>query len=228
MKVICTMQEVKDWIDNTSRSYADGVRLYERYGQFQWVKIILRKGENELTKEKLWQLMTDLWADYTKAVEQKKQSAETPTAAKEELKLTPPSQYLIEIDEKWKKAYAEMAVMHSRLIMAQTDEARYALAYHITQLEDTCIDLWKKRDYYEEHGQPVPEKKKRYAKKDINNFELRKLLSARSALSSYKNVHLPKALAQHTAKPSKKTQKRVERMYASIKRYEDIIKQFDL
>lgn len=222
------MHDVNKWLKST-RDYQIGCKIYAAYGKYERVKQLLSKGETELTKEKLLQVMQQL----SEQLGEKKEavlpeSVRPKTAQPEKLKIEAPAQYLIDLDNKWKPIYAEMSVMHSRLLMAQSDEARYSLAQHIVHLEDTLIDIWAKRDFYIANGKPMPTQKRKVVRKDITNFELRQLLNARSSLSQYKNIHLPKALAEQTAKPSKKAEKRVERMYASIKKYESIIKKFEL
>lgn len=227
------MIEIKQWLSST-RDYAAGVALYTRYGKYERVKTMLAKGPSPLLVEKLNQVMSDLAQQYTQEVEARTeaitqgQKENGQNESKPGLQLTVPDQYLLDLEKKWKPAYAEMSVMHSRLLMASTNEARFALAQHITHLEATCIDCWQKRDHYIKHGAPMADKKKKAMRKDITNYELRALLNARSSLSQYRNIHLPKALAALHARPSKKAEKRVQKMRDSIARYEGIIKQFEL
>ena len=225
------MIEINQWL-SSSRDYAAGVAIYKRYGKYERVKSMLEKGPSPLLVEKLNQVMSDLAQQYSKEVEARTeaitQKGNGLNESKKELHLTAPDQYLLDLEKKWKPAYAEMSVIHSRLLMASTIEARFALAQHITHLEALCIDCWQKRDHYIKNGAPMADKKKKAMRKDITNYELRALLNARSALSQYRNIHLPKAMAELHARPSKKAEKRVQRMRDSIARYEGIIKQFEL
>ncbi len=230
------MIEINQWL-SSSRDYTAGVAIYKRYGKYERVKSMLEKGPSPLLVEKLNQVMSDLAQQYSQEVEARTEAnfdhfgdANKMVSPQKEngLQLTAPDQYLLDLEKKWKPAYAEMSVMHSRLLMASTIEARFALAQHITHLEAICIDCWQKRDHYIKNGAPMADKKKKAMRKDITNYDLRALLNARSALSQYKNIHLPKALAQLHASPSKKAEKRVQRMRDSIARYEGIIKQFEL
>jgi hypothetical protein len=228
------MIEINQWL-SSSRDYAAGVAIYKRYGKYERVKYMLEKSPSPLLVEKLNQVMSDLAQQYsqevearTEAIKENGQNVSGQNLSKTELHLTPPDQYLLDLEKKWKPAYAEMSVMHSRLLMATTIEARFALAQHITHLEALCIDCWQKRDHYIKNGAPMADKKKKAMRKDITNYELRALLNARSALSQYRNIHLPKAMAELHARPSKKAEKRVQRMRDSIARYEGIIKQFEL
>lgn len=223
------MIEINQWL-SSSRDYAAGVAIYKRYGKYERVKSMLEKGPSPLLVEKLNQVMSDLARQYSQEVEARTEAIKEngPNESKKELHLTAPDQYLLDLEKKWKPAYAEMSVMHSRLLMATTIEARFALAQHITHLEAICIDCWQKRDHYIKNGAPMADKKKKAMRKDITNYEMRALLNARSSLSQYRNIHLPKALAQLHASPSKKAEKRVQRMRDSIARYEGIIKQFEL
>lgn len=214
------MKQIDDWF-NEGRDYAKGVMLYGMFGKYKTVLAILRRGETELTRSKLNDCMNRLRENITKEIEVRTVEAEAPEGKKEAKQ---EDAYLISIDKKWKPMYVEMSALHARLIVVDTKEMRYALAVRITDIHATLVDLWQERDYYLKHGKKKEKLFKRKAKENLNDSELRKLLSLRSNLSAYEKHRLPAAQARLDTDPNAKNKKNLERTIAAIEKYKADIK----
>ena len=225
-------EEIEAWL-NSKQDYKAGVALYARYGWYPSVQDLLEKGsaKSEVHVEKLRSVLKALLVKAPpvrefKGLPKKKTTAngQQTTATAEQPETDP---YLLELEREWKPLYTEMAMLHSRLGVAETDDARLALAKRITAIHEQLAGLWQRRDYYKLHGTVLPPVVRKQVKKDITPGDLRALLNARSARSQYKRLHLPKWQARLEAEPSAKNKLKVEKMLAKIAEYDKIIAQYE-
>lgn len=226
----CAMmhEEVTAWL-NSNRDYNKGVELYERYGHYNMVAVMLRMGNerSELHREKLLAVLKEM---VTAPPPAPKQFNALPKKTKPNPGNNPPEEtdeYLKSLDAKWKPVYTEMATHHSRLLAVDTNEARLALAQRIVNCHEQLVNFWQQRDYYQTNGKPMPKPVKKKARENLTQTDLRKLLNARTARSQYKNKHLPMWQARLRENPTAKNKTKVEFMLKRIEDYNKIIEQYE-
>lgn len=224
----CAMmhEEVTAWL-NGNRDYNAGVELYQKYGHYNLVAIMLSAGNerSELHREKLLSVLKAMVVNPPPPPKEFKALPKNqPVGPQQPAPFT--DEYLQKLDAKWKPIYTEMATHHSRLLAVDTDEARLALAQRIVNCHEQLISLWQQRDYYEANGKPMPKPVKVKAKENLSQTDLRKLLNARTARSQYLNKHLPMWQERLRTNPTAKNKAKVEFHLARIEHYNKIIAQY--
>jgi hypothetical protein len=164
------MQNVQKWLDGP-RNFLVGRAIYNAIGKDANLKSLLLKGETKQSLSALVKGMeyllnpscSDL-ASETKALEAPKKESNplvTPTT------VMPDSadRVLQAIKNEWQKPYKEMCYLQGQLDQfgASNDpnaiSKRQEIAIQILDMEKLCMKAWAKRDYYQETGELMEEKK---------------------------------------------------------------------
>lgn len=142
-----TMKDIQDWLDG-HRNYTVGRLLYETFGEDAELKALFAEGPTEWNKTKLLTSMQEL-ASGTQAKVELDEYSEMPKGADAVLQA---------LHAEWQPLYQAMNYKRHELDKYQDDTpmqeaVRRSLAHEILSLERQCMAIWKKRDYYQEHGQ---------------------------------------------------------------------------
>jgi small-conductance mechanosensitive channel len=149
------------WIKG-NQNFIVGKNLYDTYGTDKNLKALFARGETPFAKQKLHEALKLL----VKA-EKKPVAKPAVIAATEMPKAT--DEVLIAIEQQWQPLYQEMNLLRHKLDEFGDDNTvlvrakRNEYAQKILDLEQQCMALWNKRDYYEQHGQ-LPEVKEKEEK----------------------------------------------------------------
>jgi uncharacterized protein YifE (UPF0438 family) len=147
---------IERWV-NGSQNFIVGRALYNRFGSDDALKTLFAKGESAFAKEKLHHALVKI----------KESGKRTPARADVHAFIAMPKgtdAVLQSIEKEWKPLYQRMNLLRHKLDQFSTANSPSVqgmckpICKEILELEQQCMALWKKRDYYEEHGQ-LPEVK---------------------------------------------------------------------
>lgn len=230
------MHELQQWLTTNPRDYARGVYLYELYGPYKSVLALLQKGETDLTRSKLNEVLREVWqelepqlanratavipplggkvAAVTSAFKNQKSKIDLPDNA---AAVIPPlggkgvDTVLTRLDSQWKPLYAEMGLLHARLAMCSTDEQRYKLAGQILNLEQQIITIWQQRDEYLQTGKlPAAKPRKVVNTAHLTSNQHRQLTNLRTYISRMERSVLPGLTKKQAEKPTKRRALRIK------------------
>ncbi len=142
------MKIIADWIHG-KRSYTYGTILYKKFGSNEALKLLFDKGKTTYTEAKLLEELKLLCR------------VDPPAAAKSvinfgEMPVDSSDKILSALREEWMPFYTEMNYKRHELdkILYHKKEAfaikRGKLAMEILSLEQKCMKIWYKRDFYKE------------------------------------------------------------------------------
>ncbi len=140
--------DILQWL-NSDKDYKSGVALYDKHGTSQVVKDMLKKHENDFTREKLFSALTAI------------QGAEKPLKRIKTAPVDPRTRPdILIVKEKLKgELYAQLNHYRSKAFEAKTVRTRYRYVKKVKELERQIQELWEELDYYDQHGQLMPKKK---------------------------------------------------------------------
>lgn len=145
--------EIEHWLQG-SRDYGIGVKLFEHFGQSNFLKQMFAKGETDFNQERLQDELRQL----SEAVPDAQQ-------AQVMFKIASSSEYdalpeqIKKLEQEKTEKFKRMAYLHSQLLNQKTDKQRYELAKEILELDRFLQDAWAKLDHYAEHGTMPAEEK---------------------------------------------------------------------
>lgn len=188
------MYAVQTWLSG-QRNFYVGKSIYKTLGKNQRLKDLLEKGKTPTAEELLLKAMQDL-------VTAPVTIPSTPLITKTTDEMpagTDPVQQSIRAE--WMAPYQQMNYKRHELDRYDTDsiehiKARKKLAFEILELEQQCMKLWEKRDYYLKHGK-LPDIAEKVIEVPTDPVELGKLIE-----SIKKNIRRNRKLqVEHPDKP---------------------------
>jgi hypothetical protein len=212
------MHQIQEWLNNEKRTYAEGVHLYSLYGKYPSVLKLLQKEETSLTRTKLNEVLRDTWQKIKPDIEERTKAVQefkTESLAIEKKEEAGDGESELDsvvqgLDAKWKPIYGEMAMVHARLGVCETNEQRYNLALRISELEAQIMAIWEQRDTYLNTGK-LPEKKTKITKaKDLPSSAHAELINLRTYVSRMEKQVLPNLITKQEQKPTPVRAKRIE------------------
>jgi hypothetical protein len=142
---------VKNWFKN-GKSWRGGIILLQQMGYDPSVVAQIKAARNNYSMELLHKAMSDLLASGTKP-ELKREASITLDAMPDDK-----DQVLQAIKNEWLPKYTQMNILRHRLDPLLDDDGENAdikrgqIALEILELEQQCMAIWAKRDYYLAHG----------------------------------------------------------------------------
>ena len=145
------MQIIDNWLKG-KKSFIAGVILYKQLGKNERLKELLAGGETPFLRKELETALAKLMKEGVKAV--------APPALSPETDVMPDSADVIlkALKDEWMPPYLKMNLLRHELDKYGKDNGWEAIAYRkdraneIKELEQVCMKVWAKKDYYEKHG----------------------------------------------------------------------------
>jgi hypothetical protein len=193
------VEAINTWLNNGS-NYAEGVSIYTRYGSDLFLKIVLKKGETAINRQKLDEALVKLRDTAVAAapapdlppppVDQPAapitKSVETDSLEKNDPAKTPA---LLKLIQERKRTIGEIQSLHPQLSILPEGEKLLELAMHLVNVGKLNAQQWEKYNYLTEGGeehaplQPAPAppvmvdlnliKKREAIRKSLNKAENR-------------------------------------------------------
>jgi hypothetical protein len=168
------MFAVENWL-NGQRNFYVGKSIYKTLGSDQQLKELLEKGKTPIAEQLLLKAMQKLM-DKPAAV------ATSPKTKEIEVMPDDADPVLHGIHLEWKKPYQEMNYKRHELdrYKGNTIEnisKRKELAFEILELEQVCMKIWEKRDYYKKNGK-LPDVSEKVIELPDNKIELATLIDS--------------------------------------------------
>lgn len=164
------MIAVERWM-KSGQNWAVGVSLYAALGKDEKLKKLFALGPSSFAKKKLESALKSI------ATSTKKEATSLPASPQKkkdiidsetDVAVMPDSadNILQAIKNEWTIPYMEMNYLRHKMFGIDGNspdavKARGEMAFKVLELEQMCMKIWKKRDYYLEHGKlpDSPEKK---------------------------------------------------------------------
>lgn len=142
-----SMEAIQDWLAG-EQNYTVGRAIYNAFGEDVELKALFEDGPTEWNRGKLLQALQEL-ANGTVAKTENDEYGEMPIGGNDGV--------LNALREEWQEPYKVMQYKIKELDRYPNDDAssiaiREKLAFEILELEQQCMAIWTKRDYYGEHG----------------------------------------------------------------------------
>lgn len=141
------------WIKG-KRNFIVGRVLYDVYGQDKSIKALLRKGNSAFAAQRLLQALEEVNKQPAKAIVHE--------VAEATLFMPMPNgtdEVLISLEAEWKPLYARMNLLRHKLDEYDESNSKEAIeacepiCKEILVIEQQVMQVWKKRNYYVQHGQ---------------------------------------------------------------------------
>jgi hypothetical protein len=145
------MQILQNWLDGP-KNYDVGVAIYDSIGNDDVLKELFYNGETIHTKKRLEaELRAFLDAGGTNTL-----PVVISANDEQEMQVSDDS-IMLSIRDEWQSKYQEMNLLRHKLDQYQGNAeemiaAREPIAFAILELEQECMAIWAKRDYYQKHG----------------------------------------------------------------------------
>lgn len=147
------MQLIKNWIEG-KQNYLVGRVLYDQYGNDIALKRLFHnRGETPYNKERLLQELSAI------AINKPSAPISAPKLALDPLhSVEPENDILKAIDKEWKPIYQRMKFLQGQMISLGTCNLPATMltakdfAEEILQLEQQCMLIWNKRDFFIDNG----------------------------------------------------------------------------
>jgi len=177
------MQKVKEWLDG-SRNFIIGRAIYKALGRDPRIIKLIEKGCTDFALQELVNAMELLLAPASEIPENLPAAAHSVHANNVHVSYMADStnHVLQAIKNEWLPIYKKMCYLQGQLDKygksnsVKAVEYREPIADQILELEQKCIKIWKKREYFLEHGR-LPQDKKNTAPIPTDPVELATLLS---------------------------------------------------
>ncbi len=168
---------IDSWI-NRDGEYEEGLSLFLRFGNSQFLKDLLAAGETAFNRSKLRKELIALSDTFSDGANEEKKTAKAITD--EEYKRMPPEG--IELQSKWKKMYAEMNALRHSLMDPITESKRHSIAIKILELDVEIRKAWSKIDFWRKYGE-FP--KEVYTPDNLRQMPLLDLIRRKQNLATY-------------------------------------------
>jgi hypothetical protein len=145
-------EKIRTWL-NGNRNYADGVKLYQEYGDIHQLRELFKYSASPLT-EKLFKELVRIFQSLPEAEEII--AEEKPIIEKHQ---DPPDTDFIALKEKGVLLFKEQSSLHQQLELLPTDETRLHHVNRIMKLDGELSAIWDNLDFYRENKCLIPEKK---------------------------------------------------------------------
>lgn len=140
------------WLQG-KQNFIVGRVLYDVYGYDKSIKELLRKGKTAFAQQRLHQALTEINTKPVKAIVH-----EAPEVTMFMPMPAGTDEVLVSLEAEWKPLYARMNLLRHKL--DEYDERNDAdaiaacepMCKEILELEQQVMQVWKKRNYYVEHG----------------------------------------------------------------------------
>lgn len=161
---ICIVSKsiIHQWLIG-KRGWVAGVALYKLYGSDARLKSALLQGESPFRKQLLANAMSEMVADYEEdttgaeiAPVQKEPEHQAVIVGDKQMEEFAVSEKEDPYRSEWLPPYIEMNNLCARLRDMPTKEERGKAAHKILRLEQICISIWERRDYYSRTGLHMP------------------------------------------------------------------------
>jgi hypothetical protein len=162
------MDDIRKWF-NTRKNYQEGVKLYLKYGKDPILtRLFTEEAQSSFKETKLASSLNDILLSSKSPV--KPDAKQSPLANKPKLQQSDkiarnkwPEQcdeILSTLKHRWRELYGEMINLQARLgDLARggaTDpnkrEEAGRMALRILDLDESCDEIYEKKEYYQEHG----------------------------------------------------------------------------
>jgi hypothetical protein len=144
------MQIIKNWI-NGNKNFIVGKVLYNTLGTDESIKNLLNKGQSPISVKVLFDAMEKLQSTWNNPEHKQQTTAAVETAVMEDSS----NNILQALKNEWLPLYQKMNLLRHQLDKDFNDinchvaiQYRKPIAHEILALEQECIAIWKKRDYY--------------------------------------------------------------------------------
>lgn len=144
------MQVLNNWLKG-NRSFATGVVIYNSIGSNAALKNLLAMGETPFAAQLLAKELEAIASGKTRfPIAQINPETESMPKGDDEI--------LKSLQTDWRERYQRMNLLRHRLDKFGSENTEEAIAYRlpiaaeIKTIEQECIAIWKKRDYYLEHN----------------------------------------------------------------------------
>lgn len=203
MKPLFRSMRISEWL-NSDRNYAIGVAVYNVHGTDALLKKMFEQGYSALRAKRLTEELLKL---KNVDVQEIKIEATTPerTAVTVEAVTLPEKEIPETKDayrEKWLPIYMEMNMLRHQLEQAPNNQERGKMAFKILALEQQCMALWQRRDYFIRTGSKLPEEEPAAEPFVDTNKIVRRIQTLRTYISKYSqpsdNPKRPAQLKRYT------------------------------
>jgi hypothetical protein len=153
---IAYMQEIKAWLQ--SKDYIEGVRLYLEHGTDEnLIELFTSEARTDYKAQRLERALREL----AKGDPQPKKPDPVPVAT---VNAWPEEtdDILSALKADAMRKFKEMQHIRSQLLLLPDDHTRGEAAHNVLRLDDEITEIWRKRDYYKEHGRLPAEQQDPY------------------------------------------------------------------
>jgi hypothetical protein len=139
--------QIESWLSRDD-DYQEGLSLYLRFGNNDFLKNLFAKGETVFNRSKLRKELTQIGEEIAEDNQEKK--TDRSFTDQEYARLPDEGKAL---QKQWKIWYSEMNALRHQLPNPMTETARHEMALRILKLDDNVREAWRKLDFWRSYGE---------------------------------------------------------------------------